>query len=111
MIETIYLVNGYLQEIQKSSSIGVLPRDIVDQCLLFLYDGIDRFNHKLCGDFIKISDGDTRITNTKDNTYQTAYGSKIISSVDEGEYIWYINIDSDINDENNDNHQLFVGNK
>ena len=103
------MVNGYLQEIQKSTSIGVLPKDIVDQCLLFFYDGIDRFDPKLCGDFIKISDGDRRITNTKDNTYQTAYGSKVISSINEAEHTWYIKIDCNYINDYYNNHQLFVG--
>ena len=56
------LVNGLdIREQTKlftndNDTFQLIPPLVIHLCLLFWYNGLDRFNPKLCGDSVKISD-------------------------------------------------------
>ena len=88
-----HLINGYIREHEnnlfndkKDNPYYNISGLINDLCLLFWYD-LNEFDPNLCSKHIKVSDNGKTIT-SQDQTFTTCYGKKIISSTQNGTYIW-----------------------
>ena len=83
------IVFGYIRNIQqfllKNTFINI-PRNVSIIILAFYAEFSDEFDKKLCGKGIKISNDNKQISGAP--KWRTCYGKNIISSINNGIYIW-----------------------
>ena len=89
----VHLINGYIREHEenlfsdkKDNPYYNIAGLINHLCLLFWYD-LNEFDPNLCSKSIKVSDNGKIIT-SEDGKFTTCYGKKIISSTQNGTYVW-----------------------
>ena len=67
MSKTKHTVNGYLRNMQKSLSISI-PSGLLVLFALFYGDQIDKFDEKVIGKCLKLSDNNLTVTNNATST-------------------------------------------
>ena len=89
------LVNGFIRELQNklfsthtNGSFYIIPKLVINLCLLFWYIGSDEFNPKLCGDAAEITKENKILTQIVANECSTCYGKRVIPSTSNDTFIW-----------------------